>query len=168
MMASLNNRSRVWFLAAAAGVALDQLSKATIGKLLPLGSAVVITDFFNIVHVLNSGAAFSFLADQSGWQRWVFSLIAAAASVVLTVLLRRGPRAVDAAGYALILAGAVSNLIDRVMRGAVVDWIDLYWKAWHWPAFNLADVWITTGVALIIVAGLRTGATRADLPEARG
>ena len=155
-------RRWLWFGMTAFGIALDHLSKAAIIELLPFGASVMVTEFFNIVHVLNPGAAFSFLADQSGWQRWFFSLVAAAASVFLIILLRRNPPPLEAAAYVLVLAGALSNLIDRLVRGAVVDWLDFHWGGLHWPAFNLADVWITCGAALLIFLSFRSGAKKPD------
>lgn len=155
-------RHWLWFLITGVGVALDQLSKAAIIQILPLRTSVMVTDFFNVVHVLNPGAAFSFLADQSGWQRWFFSLVAAVASAILIVFLRRSPPLPEATAYVLILAGALSNLIDRLVRGAVVDWLDFHWGVLHWPAFNLADVWITLGAALLILTSFRSSDSKPD------
>lgn len=143
-------RAWVWLACAGGCTLLDQLSKAAIESALPLGSVIPMTSFFNLVHTLNPGAAFSFLADAQGWQRVFFSVVALIASVVLIVLIVRKPSENDAIAYALILGGAVGNLIDRVFRGAVVDWLDFYWNGWHWPAFNLADVWIVSGAGLLI------------------
>lgn len=144
-----------WFAASALWLLLDQVSKALVDHLLPRQASIPLTPFLNLVHTLNPGAAFSFLADQPGWQRWVLTLVAAAASIVLVGLIRRRPPPMEAAGYALILAGALGNAVDRVARRAVVDWLDLYWRDLHWPAFNLADVGITVGAALIIGSSLK-------------
>lgn len=144
-----------WFAASALWFAVDQVSKALVDELLPRQASIPLAPFLNLVHTLNPGAAFSFLADQSGWQRWGLTLVAVVASIVLAVLIRRRPPRIEAAGYALILAGALGNAVDRVARGAVVDWLDLYWRDLHWPAFNLADVGITVGAAVIIGSSLR-------------
>jgi len=140
---------RYW-LVAGIGLAIDQLTKAAIAGLLSLGHGIPVTSFFNIVHVINTGAAFSFLADQPGWQRWFFSAIALGAAAFLVVLIRRRPPRAEAVAYAAILAGALGNLVDRLTRGAVVDWLDVHWGDLHWPAFNLADVGITTGALLLV------------------
>lgn len=155
-------RGWLWFWLAGIGIVLDHLSKAAIIQILPFRASVMVTEFFNIVHVLNPGAAFSFLADQSGWQRWFFSLVAGVASVFLIVLLRRKPPPLEATAYMLVLSGALSNLIDRLLRGAVVDWLDFHWGGLHWPAFNLADVWITCGAALLIFSSFRSGDRKPD------
>lgn len=150
--------NRVWLLlGVAAGCALlDQLSKAIIEATFSLGSSASVTFFFNVVHVLNPGAAFSFLADAQGWQRLFLSVIAVIASVVLIILIVRKPSGMEAVAYALILGGAVGNLIDRGFRGAVVDWLDFYWRGMHWPAFNLADIWIVVGAALLVFTSFRS------------
>lgn len=103
----------------------------------------------------NYGAAFSFLSDAGGWQRWLFTVLASVVSVVLIVWLLRLPKdeQVTAAALGLIIGGAVGNLVDRVMLGYVVDFIDVYYKTSHWPAFNLADSAITGGVILLLVDG---------------
>jgi signal peptidase II len=145
----------LWLAMASILAALDQATKAVIEASIGLGTAIPVTPFFNLVHTLNPGAAFSFLATQSGWQRFFFAAIAIIACVVLTVLIARKPRPIEAAAYTLILGGAAGNLIDRIVRGAVVDWLDFYVTAWHWPAFNLADVWIVLGVGLYILADLK-------------
>lgn len=133
-----------WVAFASLCAVLDQATKAVIEAWLPLHSALPVAPIFNLVHVLNPGAAFSFLADQAGWQRLFFAGVALIASVVLAVMIARKPRPMEATAYALILGGAVGNLIDRIVRGAVVDWLDFYVNHWHWPAFNLADVWIVS------------------------
>jgi len=140
-------------------LSLDQFSRAVIIQVLPLGSAVVVTGYFSIIHILNPGAAFSFLVGASGWQPWLFILVALVASAILATLIRQKPPASEVAGYALILAGALGNLVDRVLRRAVADWLDFHWGAAHWPAFNLADVWITPGAASIVIvfAGVGPG-----------
>lgn len=144
-------QSFLWLGIAAILAAADQLSKAVVEMLLPLGAVHPVSSFFNFVHTLNPGAAFSFLADASGWQWWFFTGIALVVSIVLVSLILRHPTSREVPAYALIVGGAMGNLIDRLTRGAVVDWLDFYWDALHWPAFNLADVWIVSGAALMLV-----------------
>lgn len=158
MIRPFNKRIWFWLFCAACFIVFDQLSKTAVASTLPLGSSIPSTTFLNIVHTLNPGAAFSFLAKAAGWQRWFFGVIALVASIVLIVLIARKPSNIEAAGYALILGGALGNLADRVVRGAVVDWLDFYWGGMHWPAFNLADVWVVSGAGLLILASLSIGA----------
>ena len=112
----------------------------------------VIADFFSFTLRYNHGAAFSFLYDAGGWQRWFFAIIAAVMSVVLTVWLTRTAttKRLESLGLALILGGALGNLYDRVTLGYVVDFIDFYYQQYHFPAFNIADCGITCGAALLI------------------
>lgn len=141
-----------WLALAAAVVILDQLTKAWVVAGLPYRHAVELLPFFRLVHVHNTGAAFSFLAGAGGWQRWFFVALALGASVILTVWLWRLPRGrwLEAAGISLILGGALGNFIDRIRYGFVVDFLDFHLGGWHWPAFNLADTAITVGVGLLL------------------
>lgn len=113
-----------------------------------------LTTFFNLVHFGNTGAAFSFLADAGGWQRYFFIAAALIVSIGLALLLRKPIPESEALSYSLILGGAVGNLIDRALRGHVIDYLDLHWESWHWPAFNLADMSIVGGVTLLLLSGL--------------
>ncbi|MGY8831917.1 MAG: signal peptidase II, partial [Pseudomonadales bacterium] len=121
---------------------------------LPVGSVIPLAPFFNLVHFWNTGAAFSFLADAGGWQRYFFSVIALVVSVVLALILRKPRANSEALGYSLILGGAVGNLIDRASQGHVIDYLDFYWQSWHWPAFNLADIGIVGGATMLILSSL--------------
>lgn len=143
----------VWLGIAVAVILLDQLTKALILGALQLGESRSVTSFFNLVRVHNTGAAFSFLAGASGWQRWFFVGLALLVIGVLVAWLRRLPRGEGrlALALALILGGAAGNLIDRVLYGHVIDFIDLYYRDWHWPTFNIADSAITIGAALLLV-----------------
>jgi signal peptidase II len=145
-----------WLGIAAIIILLDQLSKITITKLFTYGESYPVTSFFNLVLVYNKGAAFSFLADESGWQRYFFTGIGIAAAIFIVYLLKRhaGQRLFCWA-LALILGGAVGNVIDRAMYGHVIDFLDFYIRNWHWPAFNVADSAICIGAALFIVDELR-------------
>ena len=144
-----NSRDR-WgasLLLAAVLAMLDQLVKAGVAATLPLGSSVTLTPWFNLVHVLNPGAAFSFLADAGGWQRHALSGIGIVVSLALAVMLWRGVRSrLEAAAYVGLIGGALGNVADRLRIGAVVDYLDLHWRDMHWPAFNLADVFIVCAV----------------------
>ena len=132
----------------------DQALKSAITGSLPVGTVIPLTSFFNLVHFWNTGAAFSFLADSSGWQRYFFVVIALVVSIVLALILRKPRPNNEALGYSLILGGAVGNLIDRALRGHVIDYLDFYWQSWHWPAFNLADIAIVGGAAMLILSSL--------------
>lgn len=150
------SRGAPWWLLAISVVVIDQALKFTVQAWLPYREIVAVTSFFNLTHVGNPGAAFSFLADASGWQRYFFIVLGTLVAIWLAVLLgRRLPRT-EAFGYSFILGGALGNVVDRVFRGRVVDYLDFYWRDWHWPAFNAADVSITVGATLLIASSLRS------------
>jgi len=130
--------------------------KNAIEVLFPVGTVIPLTAVFNLVHFWNTGAAFSFLADAGGWQRYFFIVIALIVSMVLALILRKPRANSEALGYSLILGGAVGNLIDRAFRGHVIDYLDFYWQSWHWPAFNLADIGIVGGATMLILSSLLT------------
>ena len=145
-----------WLLLAGGVVALDQASKFVAVAALAGKSPVEVTPFFNLVLVYNRGAAFSFLAGAGGWQRELFTAIAVIASLWIVWLLRRYPQqTLFCLALSLVLGGAVGNVIDRVMIGAVVDFLDFHAYGWHWPAFNVADSAITCGAVLLVWDGLR-------------
>ncbi|HVS27702.1 MAG TPA: signal peptidase II [Burkholderiales bacterium] len=140
-----------WFLISALVIVLDQLAKFWISQSLAPGEIVPLTPFFNLVLTYNAGAAFSFLSQASGWQRGFFIVVALAASFLITYLLRRHhQKRLFSLGLSLILGGAVGNLWDRIVLGQVMDFLDFYIQAYHWPAFNVADSAITCGAALLI------------------
>ncbi len=140
-----------WLGLSALIVILDQITKLWISHHFVYGEHLAVTDFFNLVLAHNSGAAFSFLSDASGWQRWLFSAIAVIAAVWITWLLRKHEQEkLFCFALALILGGALGNLIDRIAYGYVVDFLDFYWGSYHFPAFNIADSAITCGAALLI------------------
>jgi signal peptidase II len=148
-------RRAAWFGLAAAIVALDQLSKWAVLSALAPGERLAATGFFNLVLAFNKGAAFSFLAGAPGWQTPLFIAVAVVAIVVVSVLLARSPADwLVCAGLALILGGALGNLIDRLRYGRVVDFLDFHLYGWHWPAFNVADSAITIGAGLLIYESL--------------
>ena len=125
-------------------------------RLLAFGQSEPVTSFFNLVMVYNKGAAFSFLADQQGWQRYLFAGISLAASLLIIWMLKRNPsQRLFCWALALILGGAIGNLIDRLAYGHVIDFLDVYFYGWHWPAFNVADSAITIGAGLFILDEFR-------------
>ena len=150
----------VWLLIAAGVVVLDQVTKAVVDNALPLGSTVFVFPVLDLVHVRNTGAAFSFLAGASGWQRELFIGIAFAASIwIVWMLLRAGPgQRVFCTALSLILGGALGNVVDRVRLGGVIDFLYFHWGAHYWPAFNVADSAISCGAVLLIIDAVRTGA----------
>jgi len=151
-----------WLWLSALVIVLDQATKWLAAAVLDPYRPLPLVPLLNLTLMYNEGAAFSFLADAGGWQRWFFACFAILMSVVLVVwLLRLGPREhLMAAALSLVVGGAVGNLIDRVLTGRVVDFIDLYVGDWHWPAFNVADSAITLGVALLLLGNLRAGQGR--------
>ncbi len=156
---------RRWLLISGVVVILDQLTKYAAIAALAGKAPVEVTPFFNLVLVYNRGAAFSFLAGMSGWQREFFIGIALIASIWIVYLLRRYPQqTLFCLALSLVLGGAIGNVIDRVSIGAVADFLDFHAFGWHWPAFNVADAAITCGAALLIWDGLRdVGAPQKDI-----
>ena len=145
-----------WFAVALVVIALDQLTKTLILGHFQLGDSRYITSFFNLVRVHNTGAAFSFLAGASGWQRWFFIGLGVVAAGLITWMLRQhGHQRLFAWALALILGGALGNVIDRLLHGYVVDFIQVHWRHWYFPSFNVADSAITVGAALLIFDELR-------------
>ena len=141
---------------------LDQVTKITVNKTFRYGEEMVITSFFNLVRVHNTGAAFSFLATASGWQRWFFTAIGIAAALFILWMLRSHPgQKLFSFALACILGGALGNVIDRTMHGYVVDFLQFHWAGWYFPSFNIADAAITVGaVCLILDELLRVRGTR--------
>ena len=134
----------------------DQFTKVLVIGYYQLGDSTRLTSFFNLVRAHNTGAAFSFLAGAGGWQRWFFTGIGVSAALVITWLLRKhAGQKLFAFALACILGGAVGNVIDRVMYGYVVDFLDFHYAGWHYPAFNVADSAISIGVVCLIWDELR-------------
>lgn len=147
-----------WLALAGAMLILDQLTKFAVTGSLRGGEVVEVTPFFNLVLVYNPGAAFSFLASASGWQRPFFVSVALlAAAWIVYLLSRHAEQRLFCIALSLVLAGAIGNVIDRVLFGAVIDFLDFHAFGWHWPAFNVADSAITCGAALLIWDGFRPG-----------
>ncbi len=131
---------------------IDQLTKIAIVGAFQLGEALPITSFFNLVRVHNPGAAFSFLADAGGWQRWFFTGLGFVAAMVMVYLLRmHAGQILFCMALSLLLGGAVGNVVDRVLYSHVIDFLDFYYGTWHFPAFNVADSAITVGACLLIL-----------------
>ena len=147
-----------WLALATLVLVLDQASKAWVLATFRLMESQIVTPFFNLVFVFNSGAAFSFLAGAGGWQKWFFVVLALGISVWLLSLLRRhAQERLMPAALALILGGAIGNLVDRLRFDAVVDFLDFHLVGYHFPAFNVADSAITVGVALMLLHQFRFG-----------
>jgi len=150
---SSSQKFAIWLGIAGIVFLADQFTKALIMSNFQLGEArVVFVDYFNIVRVHNTGAAFSFMASAGGWQRWVFTAIGVLAAVFISVLLKsHASQKLFAFALACILGGALGNVIDRILYGYVVDFLDFFWGIWHFPAFNLADSAITLGAICLLM-----------------
>lgn len=152
MSGGSGNRLGLWLGLALIIILLDQFTKVLILGNFQLGDSRYVTSFFNVVRVHNLGAAFSFLHDAGGWQRWFFVGLGAVATVFITVMLRKhGQQTLFATALTLILGGAIGNVVDRLLHGYVVDFIQVHWGArYYFPSFNIADSAITVGAALLI------------------
>ncbi len=151
-----NKMALAWLLISVLIVVLDLWTKSLATESLSLYRPVELTSWLNMTLAHNYGAAFSFLSDAGGWQRWLFTGLASVVTLVLIVWLLRlqSSEKLTAAALCLIIGGAVGNLIDRIINGYVVDFIDVHVNDWHWPAFNLADSAITCGVILLLLDSL--------------
>ncbi|WP_456379266.1 signal peptidase II [Thiolapillus sp.] len=147
-------KARPYLLLALLLAVADQLSKLWVLSVFEPYEVLPVLPVFNLTLVFNPGAAFSFLSDAGGWQRWFFIVLTSLISIGLLVWLMRLRRGEGLTGIALgmILGGALGNLIDRIRLGKVVDFLDFYWREWHWPAFNVADSAITVGVVIMLLA----------------
>jgi signal peptidase II len=141
-----------WLGSALAVIVVDQLTKSLVLHAFRLHDSEVVTPFFNLVRVHNTGAAFSFLAGATGWQRWFFVVLGTVAAVFIVWMLRRhGGQKLFGWALALILGGALGNVVDRLLHGYVVDFIQVHWRGWYFPSFNVADSAITVGAGLLIL-----------------
>ena len=161
-----NNSGLRWLWLTLICLTLDQVTKQWVAGTFDLYESIRVLPIFNITYVHNPGAAFSFLADQGGWQRWFFTAIAAIASIVFIVWLAKTPKSQTllSIAFALMLSGAMGNLIDRVLFGYVIDFLDFHWSGNHFPAFNIADSVIFIGAALMILDSF-TADNCADNPK---
>jgi signal peptidase II len=145
-----------WLAIALIVIVFDQFTKTLVLGNFNLGDSRFVTSFFNVVRVHNSGAAFSFLAGASGWQRWFFVGLGAVAAVFIVWMLRsHGGQRLFSWALALILGGAIGNVVDRLLHGYVVDFIQVHHSGWYFPSFNVADSAISVGAVLLIVDELR-------------
>ena len=141
----------------------DQISKTLMVNWLDLYERVAVLPFFNLTLAHNTGAAFSFLAGAGGWQRWFFVALAVVISAVLVIWMKRlaASARLEAVSLALIIGGAIGNVIDRLIYGYVIDFLDVYVGSYHWPAFNIADSAICIGAVLLIIDSFRKPAAKA-------
>jgi signal peptidase II len=155
-----------WLWLSLLAVILDQGSKLVIDSSMRLYQSIPVMPYFNLTYVHNTGAAFSFLSEAGGWQRWFFAGLAILISGVIAVWLARLKQheTLLAMALSLVLGGAIGNLIDRLAYGYVIDFLDVYYGNWHWPAFNIADSAITLGVILMLAESFGLGRSKeADL-----
>ncbi|NJO14413.1 MAG: lipoprotein signal peptidase [Thioploca sp.] len=152
----------VWLWLSLLIVILDQLTKVWINTHLPFNQPLAVLPFVNLRLLYNTGAAWSILATAGGWQRWFLSGLALVISLLIVVWLSRLTRQQWwlACALALILGGAVGNLVDRIIYGYVIDFIDIYYQGWHWPAFNLADSAISVGAIMLLLEALLSNSQR--------
>ena len=152
-----SSRFFTWMVVALIIAVVDQLTKLAIIEWIPLYDRVPLNSFINLTHQKNTGAAFSFLADAGGWQRWFFVVLASGVSIVIAIWIwriRNSGQAILSAGLALVLGGAVGNLIDRILLGHVTDFFQVWFGNWAFPSFNVADAGISVGAALLIIDAL--------------
>lgn len=148
-----------WIWVSVLSLLLDQASKLAVDGSMQLFESIPLLPYFNLTYVHNTGAAFSFLSDAGGWQRWLFAGLAVVMGGIIGLWLARLKQheTLMAVALALVLGGAIGNLIDRVAYGYVIDFLDVYYQDWHWPAFNIADSAICIGVALMLLESFGVG-----------
>ncbi len=156
-----------WLWLSLVALVLDQCSKIAVDSSMQLYQSISVLPYFNLTYVHNTGAAFSFLSEAGGWQRWFFAALAAVISIVLTLWLSRLKKheTLLAIALALVLGGAIGNLIDRLAYGYVIDFLDVYYQSWHWPAFNIADSAISLGVFLMILESFGVGVNSTEVED---
>ena len=147
----------IWLLLSLVVIVLDQLSKYWVDHAMQLYQSIELLPGLQLTYVRNTGAAFGFLSQAGGWQRWFFIGLGISASGLIGWWLYRLERCrqIEAMSWALVLGGALGNVIDRVLYGYVIDFLDVYYQDWHWPAFNVADSAISLGVVLLLIDSLR-------------
>lgn len=154
-----------WLWLSLVSLLLDQISKIIVDKSMQLHESIAVMPFFNLTYMRNTGAAFSFLSEAGGWQRWLFTLLTIIITTVLVVWLSRLQKheTLLAVALSLILGGAIGNLIDRVLYGYVIDFVDVYYQTWHFATFNIADSAISIGVALMLLESFGVGKPPQDI-----
>ena len=145
-----------WLSISTVIIVLDQISKQYAERSLELYERISVMPFFNLTLAYNEGAAFSFLSDAGGWQRWFFLILTAVISVVLFFWLKKSESKLESMAISMVLGGAIGNFIDRLLFGHVIDFLDVYYQSHHWPAFNVADMAISGGVVLLIISSFKT------------
>lgn len=150
------SKARHWYFVAGLIVIVDQLTKFWVSSVFSYGDIVEILPILNLTLVHNLGAAFSFLSDAGGWQRWFFTVVSLVVSIILVVWLYRlsARQTLLSIALSFVLGGAIGNLLDRIIFGYVIDFIDFHYYQYHWPSFNIADAAITLGAVLLIIEGL--------------
>ncbi len=153
-----------WLGLSLLAIVLDQGSKLLIDSSMQLYQSIPVLPSFNLTYVHNTGAAFSFLSEAGGWQRWFFAGLALGISIIIAIWLSRLQKheTLLAIALSLVLGGAVGNLIDRLAYGYVIDFLDVYYGNWHWPAFNIADSAITLGVVLMLLESFGLGKAKEE------
>ncbi|MFM2004876.1 MAG: hypothetical protein RLZZ09_531 [Pseudomonadota bacterium] len=143
----------IWLWLSALVIVVDQITKRIVDTTMQLYQSIELIPYFQLTYMRNQGAAFSFLSGAGGWQRWFFIALAVIASVFICFWLKKLNRSQrwEAIAWSLVLGGALGNLIDRILYGYVIDFLDVYIGDWHWPAFNVADSAITLGVAMLLL-----------------
>jgi signal peptidase II len=143
----------IWLWLSALVIVVDQITKRIVDTTMQLYQSIELIPYFQLTYMRNQGAAFSFLSGAGGWQRWFFIALAVIASVLICFWLKKLNRSQrwEAIAWSLVLGGALGNLIDRILYGYVIDFLDVYIGDWHWPAFNVADSAITLGVAMLLL-----------------
>jgi signal peptidase II len=143
----------IWLWLSALVIVVDQITKRIVDTTMQLYQSIELIPYFQLTYMRNQGAAFSFLSGAGGWQRWFFIGLAVIASVFICFWLKKLNRSQrwEAIAWSLVLGGALGNLIDRILYGYVIDFLDVYIGDWHWPAFNVADSAITLGVAMLLL-----------------
>ncbi|MDG2949123.1 signal peptidase II [Exercitatus varius] len=161
----MQKRSGLSFLwLSAVAFFIDLLTKYIVTQNFELYESVNVLPIFNLTYARNTGAAFSFLAEHGGWQKYFFIVLALVISAVLVYLLRKNSaqQKLQNSAYALIIGGALANMADRAYNGFVVDFFDFFWREWHYPVFNVADIVICVGVGLLILDSFKNGEKKAD------
>jgi len=149
-----------WLSISVVIIVLDQISKQMVDRSFELYESINVIPFFNLTLAYNEGAAFSFLSDAGGWQRWFFLILTSIISTVIFFWLKKSEDKIESLALSLVLGGAIGNLIDRLFLGHVIDFLDVYYETHHWPTFNVADMAICGGVMLLVLTIFKTPAEK--------